>query len=232
MNRIERFDVAQPTIIVKHINGEVTVEPSSDGSTTIELSGTSRNAEELISQSQIEARGDQILVVVSKPRRRFGRVVISRDEAVAVRLKVPASTSLNITTVSGDVRSSAECDDTRVTSVSGDVEIYGTINDGLVTTVSGELIIDASFADLTTKSVSGDMRITAHGGRSLTASSVSGDIDVFIRPGLGIDIDAKTLSGELESSIPLDGQTGNERVPLKIVGKTISGDINVRRASV
>jgi hypothetical protein len=230
MNRIEHFDIAAPTVMVKHINGSITVESSDDGTTTVELSGTSSAAEELIAQSQIESQGEQILVVVSKPRRRFGRVYISRNEAVSVRLKVPKATNLNITTVSGDVRSSASCDDTRVTSVSGDVEIYGTLNDGLVTTVSGDLIIDGSFEDLIAKSVSGDMRITAHGGRSLSTSSVSGDIDVFIRPGLGIDIDAKTLSGELESSIPLDGQTGNENVPLKIVGKTISGDINVRRA--
>lgn len=233
MERHEVFEIPAPIVTVKQVSGTITVVPSTDGRTSVRLSGSGKAAEELIATSQVERRGDQVLIVVAKQRRRFGRtVIIGRDYAVDIHLAVPPSASLQVATVSGHLTSTAPCTDARFSSVSGDVRIEGACTNAMLNTVSGDLTFHGTFSTMVAKSVSGDMTITTSGGSELTVSSVSGDIDIHVVPGMGIDIEAKSLSGDLRSDIALDQEPSRSGEPtLRIFGKTISGDLHVQRAT-
>ena len=222
--RVETFEVHAPTITVRQISGRVTIEPSPDHRTEVTLTG----ADATIAAAQVELTREGIVVAVAKSK---GRII--RKQAVDMHLRVPSDASLRISTVSGDVTVSAPSIDTRINSVSADLVLTGACIDVQLTTVSGDIEFNAPFVEMVAKSISGDMQITAHRGGALTVSSVSGDIDVNLTSGLTIDIEAKSLSGDLRSQIALDQETPASRSEesLRVVGKTISGDLHVRRAS-
>jgi hypothetical protein len=235
MQRIEHFDLPTPNLTIKQVGGAITIEPSTDGRTTVELTATGSAAEEALAATQVERRGQEIVVIVAKQRgrRAFGRtLIIGREHAVDVRIQIPRDASLRVNTVSGDLTQTAPCIDARFSTVSGRLEVRGDCSTGLLNSVSGEITYEGAFADLVAKSVSGNLTITTRGGRSLAVSSVSGDIDVRVLAGMTIDIDAKSLSGRLASEIPLDGNDApGTHHPLRIVGKTVSGDLIIRRAA-
>ena len=62
--------------------------------------------------------------------------------------------------------------------------------------------------------------------------SVSGDIVIGVASGTRIQVDAGSVSGDLSSEIPLDGDTeGTDGQPeLAIRVQTVSGNVLVRRA--
>lgn len=232
--RTEFFTHPTPTVAIRQINGRVSIQPASDDRIEITLTGS----QESVARCQIEQRGHEIAVAVGKPRRRFGALVVTRDQVVDILVRIPPSASLQVATVSGDITSDARCIEARFSSVSADMTISGPCTIAALNTVSGDICFNASFAELAGKSVSGDMRITAHGGHSLTVTSVSGDIDIHVLPGIDIDISAKTVSGDLSSQIPLDTQSLDANTgaitsgsTLQITGKTISGDLHVHRAA-
>lgn len=231
MNRVEVFEIDSPRIQVKHVSGPITIEPSVDGRTTIELIGSSNRAEEVIRQSEIGAHGHTINVTVAKERRRFGRLIISRDEEVVVHLRIPADATLQVSSVAGDIHLLSACDQARLSTISGDILLRSTSEHLVANSISGDISMDGSFDDLTAKTVSGDLDIAVHHGRLLTTSSVSGDIRIRVTAGLLIDVEAKSLSGNLKSEIPLDAAATSGPAPsaLEINGKTVSGDIHISR---
>lgn len=228
--RTEHFDIPAPSITIRQIAGRVTIEPSASGRTEVLLTGS----DAMVAAADIECSGHSITVVVAKPRRRrFGAIVMTREHVVDIHLRVASDASLRVATISGDVRVTGDHRETRYNSVSGDLHIHGDCVSAQINTVSGDVEFSGRFADMSAKSVSGDMSITAHRGGELALSSVSGNIDVLLASGLTIDIEAKSLSGDLRSQIALDqsddfaaaGET------LRVIGKTVSGNLHINRAT-
>lgn len=227
--RTEVFSHPAPTVNLRQINGSITIRPARDGQVEVLLTGR----EEAIAAATVEQHGGEIVVTIPKPRRRFGALIVSRDAAVDITVSIPANASLVVATVSGDIEADARCLDARLSSVSGDLKITGDWVSGVINTISGNLTFDGGFVDLHAKSVSGDMTITTRSGISLAVTSVSGDIDIHVWPGAEIDIEAKSLSGDLRSEIPLDQSTSSSAVgeSLRIIGKTVSGDLHIHRST-
>jgi hypothetical protein len=128
-----------------------------------------------------------------------GRKGGGRGVEVEFDVKVPADTSVEVRTVSGDVR---------VTNVRGEVRVHG---------VSGNLALDGTPRLAAVKTVSGDVTLTKAGADAqLSLSTVSGDLLVQTLATRAVDLN--TVSG----NIRITGWTGE-----RAVMRTLSGDLNL-----
>ena len=85
--------------------------------------------------------------------------------------------------------------------------------------VSGDLAVDDAAAGLDVTTVSGDVEVRAAGGGGIRVQAVSGDVQLGIKPGERLYIDASSVSGTmsselgLEDSPPADSTAPGERAP-------------------
>lgn len=181
--------------------------------------------------------------------------VASADVGVKVDLG-----SLNARLASGDLRARNIAGDATVQSASGDVEI-GEVGGNLsantasgdirvrqvggqatLNSASGEVRVGAALGALAGSTQSGDLDVGRFSGEALECRSVSGDVEIGLPPGLALDIDLNTVSGDIRSDFstgpdgpPVGTPAGAQAVddaghtaPLSV--KTVSGDIALVRA--
>ena len=149
------------------------------GDATIEVSSTA---------NRVELRVDQ-----------QGRKGGGRGIEVEFDVKVPADTSVELRTVSGDVR---------VTNVRGEVRVNG---------VSGNLSLDGTPRVAAAKTISGDVTLTKAGGDAqLSVSTISGDM--LLQSLTTRAIDLNTVSG----NVRITGWSGD-----RAVLRTLSGDLHL-----
>jgi hypothetical protein len=183
-------------------------------------------------------------------RSTFTRLFEGARHDVDVEMVVPVGTSVRFRTASGDLMGQVSLGGLDVSSASGDV-VTGTVTgDVSLTTASGDLALEAVggsasvkvasgdvilgrvSGDLTVQTVSGDAIVTLAGATDALVNSVSGDVIVRVVPGLLLDLDANSVSGDLSSEIPLgsgDGD-GSGETPLRLKVRTVSGNVKVCRA--
>lgn len=157
--------------------------------------------------------------------------------------------SARVKTVSGDVSIETVEGDAAVKTTSGDVDVreiggtaeLGTVSgdlslstlhgDGRFDLVSGDLDVGQAAGSVTAGSVSGDQRIGAVTQGAVMLRSVSGDIEVGIRSGSRLWVDAKAQSGDTTSELELSGDPGADDGPLvELRATSVSGDVRVVRA--
>jgi hypothetical protein len=145
--------------------------------------------------------------------------------SVDYTIRVPRRASLDINEVSGDVVASGVGGNLHVHSVSGDVTALN---------VGGSLVVN---------SVSGDVRLSMlrmGGDRNADVNTISGDIHLALPASAGAFVDAKSISGDFDSTWPL--QVEHHMVGVEASGtigrgggdvelKSISGDIHLERDS-
>lgn len=170
---------------------------------------------------------------------------------VDVEVVVPSATSVRYRTASGGLTADGALAGVDVSSASGDVTV-GTVTGALklnsasgdvraeraagattVKTASGDVSIGLAAGDLSVQNVSGDVTVTFDAPVDVEINTVSGDVAIGVREGLLLDLDAKSLTGDLSSEIALDGEAGDrgERA-LSVKARSVSGDVAVRRASL
>ena len=176
-------------------------------------------------------RADSLRVTASVPHGASGRfATASADVAVDGRLG-----ALELTTASGDLTARGEIErDAKVKTVSGDVRIERVAGSLTCQTVSGDVDVASVGGSVEARSVSGDVRVASLRQGSARFSSVSGDVEIGIASGSFLDVDAGSVSGRLVSDVPLAGAPSEDEDggPTVVVrGKTVSGDVRVRRAS-
>lgn len=264
-SRRETFEAAGPLKVeVVTKSGDIAVRVGRGNEVTVVLKATGGNADVLMENAEIhfDEMSNELLVrtqLNGQSDSHAGLKTLFKKGAwsgfgdLDVTLTLPRGSSIKVTTGSGDTVTQGSLADVKVTSGSGDVKVGDTVNSLDVKTGSGDVVAGHVSSHLECRCASGDVRCdgaaektdvhTASGDVVLTAvrpgeisvRAVSGDIWVNVKPGLLIDVNGTTVSGDMGSSIPLDSSGGDadgdesELVSLYVV--TVSGDVKISKAS-
>jgi hypothetical protein len=246
--RRERFEVGgRPGVNLDLPSGKAVFLAGEPG--VVEVSVEGRHADEFV----VERSGDKIFLRTPEgSRSRWdsfdltvrmpqGGDVEVRAASADVEAEVELG-SLAVTLASGDLRVGDVSGDAAVQSASGDVglgEVGGSLavntasggikvrragGDAALNSASGGVRADSALGALAVSTQSGDVEISHYAGEDLECNSTSGDVGIGLPPGLSLDVDLNTLSGEIRSKFsPEDGDGATARLRVK----TVSGDISL-----
>ncbi len=162
-----------------NISGEIDVAAVSGTDIVIDMVKRVRardaGAQELMSALSVD--------IVERPGRVEVRTVYPRGERrgsawVDYTVRVPADTSVNLKSISGNIRVTAVKGELRLESVSGDVSANGVSHLASIKSVSGDVRLTdvSSNGDLMAGSVSGDFVARGVDVRAIDVNTVSGDL--------------------------------------------------------
>lgn len=138
---------------------------------------------------------------------------------------------VNVKSASGDVVVREAGDAVSVQTASGDVEIEVARGPMNVATASGDVTIGEAYDNVSANTVSGDQHHGAVMRGNVSAQSVSGDVEVFVRRGSKVYLDCSTVSGDTHSELDVSADAPAGDGPLlELRARTVSGDITIRRA--
>lgn len=233
MRRTETFDVGdRPRIEVHLPSGAVEVRAGPIGRIEILIDAAEPDD---VTVTQV---GDTVTV---RQTSRWG----FRNRAIRVAAAVPASAEVEVTTASGDVRTTGPLGVVRLRTASGRLDV-DTVDRLELTSSSGDAHVGTVAGDCTLNTVSGDAVLRRVGGR-LTGTLVSGDLraatvvgdlrvgttsgDVRVDRCDGSDVSLKSVSGDVEIGLPsgirvdadLSTMSGRARLPEADRGATPAG---------
>lgn len=213
--REEAFDIENPDVSVATISSDVKILKSTDGKCHVAILGKSENAKRLAEFAEITSTGRTLSIRVDKQNRGLRGLLNSMSAKFLVVVRLPNSSALKITTISGDVEVNQTLLTIDVSCISGDISV-----------------LHNPLGSCTLKTISGDISTHTFSSCQYSLNSVSGDIKVHIAPGLEVEVDGKSISGDLESEISLssniDAPSGNPET-VTINASTISGDFTLAR---
>jgi DUF4097 and DUF4098 domain-containing protein YvlB len=136
-----------------------------------------------------------------------------------------------VNSASGDVKLERVDGTLTVNTASGDLEVGRLQGEGKVRAASGDISIFEADASLKVQTASGDVGVESVREGDVVLQTASGDIQVGIKQGSKLWIDAKSMSGETSSELELGDAPSDGEGPLVEVRATaMSGDIRVTRA--
>lgn len=139
-----------------------------------------------------------------------------------------ASRELGLESVSGDIVANGAPRRGEISSVSGDIRLAMNGPDLRVETVSGQLIVQGRLdGTVALESVSGDIRLDTLGERvrKLSASSVSGDMDLGAALAEDGEVRMESVSGDLRLRLPAS-------LSAQVSGESFSGDLAAPGAKI
>lgn len=139
-----------------------------------------------------------------------------------------ASRELELESVSGDILANGAPRWGRISSVSGDIRLAMNSPELRVETVSGQLAAQGRLnGTVALESVSGGIRLDTLGERvrKLSASSVSGDMDLKLALAEDGDIRMESVSGDLRLRLPAS-------LSAQVSGESFSGDLAAPGAKI
>lgn len=213
--RNESFEIDNPDISVETVSDDVKITESLDAKCYVEISARSENAKQLADLIDITATGKKLLIRVGRRSGGLRQLFSGHSNDFNIIVKLPKIATLKIKTVSSDVEVNQSVRNLDVNSVSGDVSV-----------------LQNPTEICTLKTVSGDITTRTFSGCHYSLRSVSGDITVHVAPGLEIDVDGKSISGDIESEISLNSTSDSPVAGSEIVvitSNTISGDFVLAR---
>ena len=213
--RTENFDIENPTISVSTVDSDISVVESENGRTTIEIHAGSEQGRDSAQNAQITANGATIKVELNKKKGGLKDFFNFGGGGVSIMVRMPSAGILDLKTVSADIETDVTVKNLDASTVSGDVTIHK--NPTMHCKV---------------KTVSGDVVTRTYSACDYSLKSVSGDISVHVAPGLEIEVDGKSLSGEMTSEILLDADSDaafKSAGAVSISASTISGDFSLAR---
>jgi hypothetical protein len=144
--------------------------------------------------------------------------------------RISARTRVN--TASGDVEIDRIGGDGEVSLASGDVVVNTAEGPLEVTSASGDVVVRDAAASLRIKTASGDQRVDSVTQGEVTLASASGDIQVKVRRGTRVWIDARSRSGDTTSDLEVGDTPPDESGPtVELRASSMSGDIHIGRAA-
>jgi DUF4097 and DUF4098 domain-containing protein YvlB len=149
-------------------------------------------------------------------------------------VSVEQSLGADVKTASGDVHFDEVKGSLDVKSASGDVYAGKVTRETNIQVVSGDVFIREADDSVSANTVSGDQRLEAVVKGRMELRAISGDINVGIRRGSRVFIDANTVSGSTSSEFELSDapqpETEAEGPLVELYAKTVSGDVRLERA--
>ncbi|MGE5690475.1 MAG: DUF4097 family beta strand repeat-containing protein [Pseudomonadota bacterium] len=139
---------------------------------------------------------------------------------------------VRVDSASGDVRVRSAGADVELRTASGDLEVARAHGRVKAQSVSGDVEVGEAAAAVEVQTVSGDLRVERVDLGPLSVNAVSGDVDVAIAPGAAVWLDLRSLSGEMRSELDAGEAPGDGEHVVEVRGKTVSGDVRIRRAVV
>lgn len=200
---------ADGVVQVENIAGSIRVE----GWNRNEVAMTARLGRG-VEDVEFEADGDETRIRVIYPRRG------SNSGGTELTVRIPAGSRLKASSVSAGVRVSGVSGAIDATSVSGDVIVSGQPRSLSAQSVSGDVVLDGGSSNVRASSVSGDVNLdgasdhveaeTTSGDiqirgetvSSLTAQSVSGNVDFAGSLHTNGSVSVESFSGTVEFAIP------------------------------
>ena len=166
---------------------------------------------------------------------------ISTDDVAADVTAKSGSGDVTLGTVGGDLRVHTASGDLRCSSVagtvlfataSGDVEVGAARNRVEVKGTSGSVRLGELSHGARIMNVSGDVRVLSVDRGTVHVRSVSGDVSVGVARGVDLHVDVETMTGSVNSEIPLGDAPGpahhDGRVDLSV--RSVSGNVDIARA--
>ena len=196
-----------------------------DGVEKFSLEGDRRNLRIEVKYPSRSGRSEPTVLLVQVP------ILADLEiETVSADIDVHgvAPRELSLESVSGDIVANGAPREARVESVSGDVRLTLNSRDVSVDTVSGELSLQGRLdGEVSMESVSGNLRMDSLGERvrSLSAATVSGDMDLKTGLADGGEIRTESVSGDLLLRLPRD-------VSCEVSGESFSGDLSAPGAKI
>jgi DUF4097 and DUF4098 domain-containing protein YvlB len=212
---------------VSHLSGDIRV--TGGGGSEIKIEATKRvrhrnpeEAKKLLEALRVEINNfnGRVEVRTVYPRRnQFGNNISASVDYV---ISVPASATVALKSISGDISVSSVKGEVRAETVSGGVTVTATPNVAIAKTISGDVTARdiGTETALVLSTVSGTVIGTGLKVRALEAGTVSGDVRLA---GSEIErLEARSLSGNIEFEAPLSkggryefmSHSGNVRVVL------------------
>lgn len=199
----EKFAKTEPLtvdgkVVLVNISGDIEIRSWKESSVKIDAvkvseAATLDKAKENAKEVTIEVTnaGNVVRIETKYPERKHFWGGDSINVSVSYVVMVPAKASVEVKSISGDVKLDAIGGPAKVNSVSGNVDVLGAAGAD-VKLVSGDLTLQNIAGDAFLKSVSGNVKATKIKG-SVELESVSGDIDL-------VDVaEARTVTGKTVS---------------------------------
>jgi hypothetical protein len=230
------------TLMISNIGGNIQV--TAGGSDRVEVEALKHawapkveQAKQRLSNGLIEtyATGNRVELRVEHGARD------GRGVDVEFSVKVPADTSVDLRTVSGDIRVANVKGEVRVQSANGNLSLEGTSRLAAVKSVSGDITITngGSDAQLSLSTVNGDLLVQTLNTRALDVNTINGNVRVSGWSGERAQI--RTLDGNLDLQTTLikggryevESHSGNVNVSLaeqpgfELEAHTFNGRIRV-----
>jgi DUF4097 and DUF4098 domain-containing protein YvlB len=139
---------------------------------------------------------------------------------------------LTVKTASGDVTVGEAGSDLDIDTVSGDAQVSSVRGDLWAKTVSGDVMIGSCDGSVTASTTSGDVHLRDCSSGLVEMASISGDLTIAVRRGLGVYLDLSTMSGSVRSDLDAGetaGAADEQQAMLTVKCRTISGDIVIRK---
>ena len=229
-----RFDTTGPVNLkIELLVGDVTLTAGETTTTTVRLHPHGKAGAELAEKFTVEARGNDVVVLAPKIRDSF--FSIGSKGSVDVEVELPAGSTVDVRTGSGDVTAAGLLGDVRATTGAGDLHFHE-VGSAQLKSGSGDITLRSARGEVAAKTGSGDISVGSAGGR-LDLASGSGDIElrrsdaaVKARTGSG-DLHIGASTGDLElvtgtGDVELGGVHGGE-----VRTKTGTGDVTIAVAA-
>ena len=162
---------------------------------------------------------------------------IHLDETGTVELKTAsgditvdrAGGDAEVTTGSGTVRIHEIGGAAVVKNSNGDTRVGHVTGDARLHAANGDILVDRADASVVAKTACGSIRVGDVGRGSVVVETAYGELEIGIREGSAALLDARSLSGTVQSWLdPSDGP-GQSASTVEVRARTAYGDVVIRR---
>jgi hypothetical protein len=159
-----------------------------------------------------------------------GAIGALRVRSASGDVRVDDVVRADVALASGDTRLEIVRDGANFRATSGDVTL-GRVDGRLTASLaSGDIHVDELGGDGDFETASGDVSVRRYTGASVAVRTVSGDVRIGLPSGIRVEPEISTLSGKVSLPSPATSVATEERRPVKLRLRTVSGDIRIERA--